>query len=63
MSSAQSNAIAFLTGFPDRFIHILGSFSNIKIARSAIVRLLRGSPPGKVYSQMRAVASRAKDRF
>lgn len=47
----------------DTKVHILGSFSNIKLARSAIARLLRGSPPGKVYTQMRAVSSRMKQRF
>ena len=47
----------------DSHIHILGSFTNIKIAKDAIVRLILGSPPGKVYNQMRAVANRMKDRF
>eukprot|EP00808_Paulinella_micropora_P001498 g56596.t1 len=41
----------------DQHVHILGSFSNIKIAKSAVVRLIMGSPPGKVYTQMRAVAN------
>lgn len=47
----------------DTHIHILGSFANIKIAKDAIVRLIMGSPPGKVYTQMRAVSNRSKDRF
>lgn len=47
----------------DTHVHILGSFSNIRIAKSAIVRLVIGSPSGKVYTQMRAVANRMKDRF
>jgi RNA-binding protein PNO1 len=46
----------------DTRIHLLGSFSNVKVARSAIVRLLRGAPPSKVYTQMRAVASRMKEK-
>jgi len=44
-------------------IHILGSFQNIKIARTAICNLILGSPPSKVYGNMRAVASRSSERF
>lgn len=47
----------------DTHVHILGSFTNSKIAKDAVVRLIMGSPPGKVYTQMRAVANRSKDRF
>ncbi|KAH9989955.1 hypothetical protein BJV77DRAFT_947988 [Russula vinacea] len=46
----------------DTKIHILGSFQNIKIARDAIVSLILGSPPGKVYAGLRTVASRMKQR-
>ncbi|KAG0365191.1 pre-rRNA-processing protein PNO1 [Gamsiella multidivaricata] len=44
-------------------IHILGSFQNIKTARDAIVALILGSPPGKVYSTLRTKAARMKERF
>ncbi|GBG33469.1 Pre-rRNA-processing protein pno1 [Hondaea fermentalgiana] len=47
----------------DQRIHILGSFQNIKIARDAICKLILGAPPGKVYNQMRTVASRMNERF
>ncbi|CAG8490097.1 3739_t:CDS:2 [Paraglomus occultum] len=47
----------------DTKIHILGSFQNIKIARDAIVSLILGSPPGKVYASLRTVAARMKERF
>lgn len=47
----------------DTKIHILGSFQNIKIARDAICALILGSPPGKVYSNLRSVASRMRERF
>jgi RNA-binding protein PNO1 len=47
----------------DTHVHILGSYQNINIAKAAIVRLIMGSPPGKVYTQMRSVANRAKERF
>jgi RNA-binding protein PNO1 len=46
----------------DTKIHVLGSFQNIKIARDAIVSLILGSPPGKVYAGLRTVASRMKQR-
>ncbi|XP_040207195.1 RNA-binding protein PNO1 [Rana temporaria] len=47
----------------DSKIHLLGSFQNIKMARTAICNLILGSPPSKVYGNIRAVASRAADRF
>ncbi|KAF9484662.1 hypothetical protein BDN70DRAFT_81956 [Pholiota conissans] len=43
-------------------IHIMGSFQNIKIARDALVSLILGSPPGKVYAGLRTVSSRMKQR-
>lgn len=47
----------------DTRIHILGSFQNIKMARDAVCALILGSPPGKVYSNLRNVASRTRERF
>ncbi|XP_059421562.1 RNA-binding protein PNO1-like [Carassius carassius] len=47
----------------DTKVHILGSFQNIKMARMAICNLILGSPPSKVYGNIRAVASRAAERF
>lgn len=47
----------------DTKIHILGSFSNIKIARDAISQLILGSPPGKVYNKLRIIAGRLNERF
>ncbi|KAI0822849.1 hypothetical protein BC628DRAFT_1326353 [Trametes gibbosa] len=46
----------------DTKIHILGSFQNIKIARDAIVSLILGSPPGKVYAGLRTVSARMRQR-
>lgn len=43
-------------------IHILGSFQNIKIARDALVSLILGSPPGKVYAGLRTVGARMRQR-
>ena len=47
----------------DAHIHILGAYAAINTAKSAIVRLIMGAPPGKVYRQMHTVASRAKERL
>ncbi|CAH1117243.1 unnamed protein product [Phaedon cochleariae] len=47
----------------DSKIHILGSFQNIALARRAICNLILGSPPSKVYGQLRSVASRVSERM
>nr|SVE73808.1 EOG090X0D0V [Daphnia atkinsoni] len=47
----------------DQKIHILGSYQNIQIAKRAICNLILGSPPSKVYGNLRAVAGRSSDRF
>ncbi|BEJ13574.1 hypothetical protein CspHIS471_0307480 [Cutaneotrichosporon sp. HIS471] len=47
----------------DTHIHILGSVQNIKIARDAVVSLILGSPPGKVYAHLKTVGARMKQRF
>lgn len=47
----------------DQKIHILGGFQNIRMARKAVVNLILGSPPGKVYGNLRTVAARQKERF
>ncbi|CAF9924560.1 MAG: pre-rRNA-processing protein pno1 [Heterodermia speciosa] len=60
---AIENASRTRVVLADQKIHILGGFKNIHIAREAIVSLILGSPPGKVYGNLRKVASRMKDRF
>ncbi|KAF2157127.1 eukaryotic type KH-domain (KH-domain type I) [Myriangium duriaei CBS 260.36] len=47
----------------DSKIHILGGFKNIHVAREAVVSLILGSQPGKVYGNLRTVAARMKERF
>jgi len=47
----------------DSKIHILGSFQNIQLARRAVCNLILGSPPSKVYGQLRNVAARISDRL
>ncbi|KFY80781.1 hypothetical protein V501_07076 [Pseudogymnoascus sp. VKM F-4519 (FW-2642)] len=60
---AIENASKTRVVLADSKIHILGGFKNIRIAREAIVSLILGSPPGKVYGNLRKVASRMKERF
>lgn len=47
----------------DSKIHILGGYTNIKMAREAVVSLILGAPPGKVYGNLRTIASRLKERY
>ena len=44
-------------------VHILGSFGNIRMAKDAVVSLILGASPGKVYTKLRAISSRSKERF
>ncbi|TVY57885.1 Pre-rRNA-processing protein PNO1 [Lachnellula cervina] len=60
---AIENASRTRVVLADSKIHILGGFKNIHIAREAIVSLILGAPPGKVYGNLRTVASRMKERF
>ena len=60
---AIENATRTRIVLADSKIHLLGSFSNTKIARDAICDLILGSPPGKVYTKLRTIASRLKERF
>lgn len=43
--------------------HLMGSADCIRAARDAVCRLILGSPAGKVYSQLRVVGSRLRERF
>lgn len=47
----------------DSKIHILGGYTNIKMAREAVMALILGAPPGKVYGNLRTIASRLKERY
>lgn len=46
----------------DSKIHLMGSHQNVKSARNAISNLILGRTPGKVYSQLRGIARRIKER-
>lgn len=60
---AIENATRTRIVIADQKVHILGSYSNIRLAKDAICNLIIGSPPGKVYNQMRNVAARLNERF
>ncbi|XP_023217699.1 RNA-binding protein pno1-like [Centruroides sculpturatus] len=47
----------------DSHIHILGSYQNIRVARTALCNLILGSPPSKVYGTMRQLASCMSEKF
>lgn len=47
----------------DTHIHILGTFQNIKVAKDALVSLIMGSPPGKVYAHLRTVSARLREKL
>ncbi len=47
----------------DAKVHILGAYANIQVARDAVCSLILGSPPGKIYNQMRNVAARIGQRY
>uniref|UniRef100_A0AC35TWN3 KH domain-containing protein n=1 Tax=Rhabditophanes sp. KR3021 TaxID=114890 RepID=A0AC35TWN3_9BILA len=47
----------------DSKIHLLGSFQNLAVARHAISSLIMGTPPSKVYGNLRNYASRSCDRL
>lgn len=60
---AIENATRTRIVLADSKIHILGGFTHIRMAREAVVSLILGSPPGKVYGNLRIVASRLKERY
>ncbi len=59
---AIENATRVRIVVADTKVHILGAFSNISVARDAVCALIMGAPPGKVYNNMKTVASRMAAR-
>lgn len=47
----------------DHHIHILGSYQNIRAARTAICNLILGAAPGKVHGTMKNLAARLIESF
>jgi RNA-binding protein PNO1 len=60
---AIENATRTRIVMADQKIHIMGSFTNIQLAKDALCNLIIGAPPGKVYNQMRNVSKRLNERF
>ncbi|ODV88169.1 hypothetical protein CANARDRAFT_5467 [[Candida] arabinofermentans NRRL YB-2248] len=60
---AIENATRTRIVLADSKVHILGGYSHIRMARVAVMSLILGSPPGKVYGNLRTVASRLKERY
>lgn len=60
---AIENATRTRIVLADSKIHILGGFTHIRMARESVVSLILGSPPGKVYGNLRTMASRLKERY
>ncbi|AMD21698.1 HFL158Wp [Eremothecium sinecaudum] len=60
---AIENATRTRIVLADSKIHILGGFTHIRMAREAVVSLILGSPPGKVYGNLRIISSRLKERY
>lgn len=44
-------------------VYILGSYQNIQLAKRAISNLILGSPPNKVYGNLRNVAGKLSERL
>lgn len=42
----------------DSTIHLMGSYANMRSARDSLCSLIMGTPPGKVYSQLKYVSRR-----
>jgi len=60
---AIENATKTRIVLADSKIHLLGAFQNIAVARSAICSLILGSPPSKIYGNLRSLASRTSERM
>lgn len=60
---AIENATKTRVSLEGQTVHILGGFKNIHMAREAVVSLILGSPPSKVYGNLRTISARMKERF
>ena len=47
----------------DEKISLLGCESNIKIAKDAIGKLIRGSEPTSIFNKLRIISSKIKDKY
>jgi RNA-binding protein PNO1 len=61
--NAIENATRTRIIIQDSKINILGSSSNIGLARNSICSLILGAPPGKVYSQLRIIGKKVNEKL
>lgn len=61
--NAIENATKTRLILADSTIHLMGSYANIRAARDALSSLIMGTPPGKVYSQLKYVSKRLNEKF
>ncbi|KAH7726398.1 RNA-binding protein pno1 [Aphelenchoides avenae] len=47
----------------DSKIHLLGAYQNMRVARHSICSLIMGTPPSKVYGNLRNLSSRLAERL
>ena len=47
----------------DSKINILGSSTNIALARKAVCSLILGAPPGKVYASLRIIGKKVNEKY
>jgi RNA-binding protein PNO1 len=47
----------------DSKIHLLGAYQNMRVARHSICSLILGTPPSKVYGNLRNLSSRLAERL
>lgn len=59
--NAIENATKTRIIIADTKIHLMGSFNNMKSARDALCSLILGTPPSKVYSQLRFISKRLNE--
>lgn len=58
---AIENATRTRIVLADSYVHILGAFQNIRLARNSICALIIGSPPSKIYNRLRTVSRRLQE--
>ena len=61
--NAIENATRTRIILQDSKINLLGSNTNIVLARNAICSLILGAPPGKIYSQLRIIGKKVNEKF
>lgn len=60
---AIENATRSRIVIADSTIHLMGSYQNLRSAKDSLCSLIMGTPPGKVYSQLKYVSRRLNEKF